>query len=413
LGFLDESHFQQVQFGNAGFAVFVSEPDYELVELGDCRSPNTVNEALAFASALNKGRSIDASASFERAVYIEQLSLLLPTRTEDNGLDDSHVLGAYLTGGLRISAAHFNELKGALSWLSEAQLLRIVDAAGLAVLDRGDEADFTEQQGSAEQARTRAMAGDHFDLPGRPEIEQFFNDHVIDVVRNPQLYQTLGIGNPGGIILEGPSGGGKTYAVRRLVEFLGWPEFAIDASSVASPYIHETSRKVSAVFQQAIAAAPSVVVFDEMEAFLGERDGGVGQHRVEEVAEFLRRIPEAIAAGVLIIGMTNRVDLIDPAIRRTGRFDHTIHVGFPERQEVRGLLDTLFAKVPVEDDVDFDHLAGVLAGRPMSDAAFVVREAARLAAKARRMTVDGASVAAALKLAPEGKEKNSHRIGFI
>ncbi|MBV5300638.1 MAG: AAA family ATPase [Methylococcales bacterium] len=121
---------------------------------------------------------------------------------------------------------------------------------------------------------------------------------------------------------------GKTFAVERLVDFLGWACFQIDASSVASPYIHETSKKVADVFDQAMNNAPSVLVIDEMEAFLADREMGSGHHRVEEVAEFLRRIPEATKNQVLIIGMTNRIEMIDPAILRRGRFDHIIKVDF-------------------------------------------------------------------------------------
>src|SRR5258708_14737727 len=111
--------------------------------------------------------------------------------------------------------------------------------------------------------------------------------------------------------LHGPAGWGKTFAVERLVEHLGWPSFQIDASSVASPYIHETSRKISEVFKSAAKSAPSVLVIDEMEAFLAKRDMGSGHHRVEEVAEFLRRIPEAASSEVLIVSMTNRLDRTD------------------------------------------------------------------------------------------------------
>ena len=98
------------------------------------------------------------------------------------------------------------------------------------------------------------------------------------------------------------------------MEFLGWPLYSIDSSSVASPFIHETGRKVALVFEEAIEHAPSVLTIDEMEAFLADRDLGLGSshHRVEEVAEFLRQIPAAVKKGVLIIGMTN-VD--DPAPR--------------------------------------------------------------------------------------------------
>lgn len=104
---------------------------------------------------------------------------------------------------------------------------------------------------------------------------------------------------------------------------MGWKRFDIDASSIASSYIHETSKKTSEVFKAAIDAAPSILVIDEMEAFLSDRSRvTTGTHHIEEVAEFLRRIPEAISKGVLVFAMTNMIDAIDPAVLRRGRFDH-------------------------------------------------------------------------------------------
>lgn len=94
------------------------------------------------------------------------------------------------------------------------------------------------------------------------------------IVADEERYAAMGIGFPGGIILEGPTGCGKTYAVERLAEHLGWPSFSIEASSVASPYIHETSRKVAEIFSEAMKAAPAVVIIDEMDAFLASRDSG-------------------------------------------------------------------------------------------------------------------------------------------
>jgi SpoVK/Ycf46/Vps4 family AAA+-type ATPase len=150
----------------------------------------------------------------------------------------------------------------------------------------------------------------------------------------------LGVDFPSAVVLHGPPGCGKTFAIEKLIEFLGWPNYQIDASSVGSPYIHETSRKVAAVFEKAINNAPSVLVIDEMESFLADRESGAGssQHRVEEVAEFLRRIPEAVQQHVLIVAMTNRIEMIDPAILRRGRFDHIIEVGPASEEEVKSLL---------------------------------------------------------------------------
>ena len=151
-----------------------------------------------------------------------------------------------------------------------------------------------------------------------------------------------------------------------------------------------------------------------MEAFLPVRDATTGgHHRVEEVAEFLRRIPEAIKAGVLIIAMTNRLDMIDPAASRRGRFDHVIHVGYPSAIEVQALLDKLVDKLPLEAGVKTAEIAAELAGRPLSDAAFVVREAARISAKARQSTIGHDALLKAMASAPaRDVQEEKRRIGF-
>ena len=113
-----------------------------------------------------------------------------------------------------------------------------------------------------------------------------------------------------------------------------------------------------------------------------------GTHHMEEVAEFLRRIPEASKQHVLVIAMTNMIDAIDPAIIRRGRFDHIVEVKMPSAAEVRALLESLLSKLPVSNGIEIEPLSNRLAGRPLSDAAFVVKEAGRLAVKADQDEID-------------------------
>jgi SpoVK/Ycf46/Vps4 family AAA+-type ATPase len=198
------------------------------------------------------------------------------------------------------------------------------------------------------------------------------------------------------------------------VDFIDWPLFQISSGSIGSPYIHETSKKISDVFDKAIDAAPAVIIIDEMEAFLAARQTGgtTGQHHVEEVAEFLRRIPEAVKSKVLIIAMTNLIEMIDPAILRRGRFDHVIEVGMPSKIEVASLLETLVGKLPKEANLSLEASLDALTGRPLSDAAFVIREAARLTAKVGKSRIDQVSLDTALGSLPDAKGKQARRIGF-
>jgi hypothetical protein len=414
-GIIGDEVLAPIAFGQQIYRFLTSGANDILAPASDCRSPSTKTEALAFAIALKATRGIDGDSPLHDAIYVESASRLLPTYSISQRTDDDVVLGLWLTGGAPVSAKSFRRLEQMLSWMTPEQIQSVVQAAGIALTELPAQSLRTSTNLSGDPSFAAPLDGDApFLLAGRPDVEAFINEHVIDIIRHKERYQALGIGFPSAIVLHGPPGCGKTFAVEKLVEFLGWPSFEIDASSVASPFIHETSRKVSAVFDKAMASAPSVLIIDEMEAFLADRDLGAGasHHRVEEVAEFLRRIPEATQNRVLIVAMTNRIDMIDPAILRRGRFDHIIKMDFATEGEVHSLLKTLLARIPKEGEIDCAPLAKQLARRPLSDVAFVVREGARLAARAGRNTLDAKSLTAALKAAPSRTGDDGPKIGF-
>ena len=432
LGFLNGSPFGDVAFGNESFRSLSSHKKYTLAAVEYGKSPDSKVDALAFAFALKESRKLSEDASFHDAVYVEQYSRLLPTWTLTPHVDDEIVLGTWITGGVVISTESFRRLTNLTGWMPTGDLAEIVQAAGFSVpadagiLDKRKPAyqstndatvAFSKEAAKPEQRQVPEEPAEAkvFKLPGRRQLEEFLNEHIIDIIFNPEKYQALGIDFPSAIVLHGPPGCGKTFAVERLVEFIDWPSYSIDSNSLGSPYIHETSKKISQVFDKAIDGAPSVVVIDEMESFLSDRRSGSssGLHHVEEVAEFLRRIPEAIKNKVLIIAMTNLIEMIDPAILRRGRFDHIIEVSMPSREEVASLVDSLLSKLPKSDDLNVDKILDALTGKALSDSAFVIREAARLAAKAGKTELDQTSIEAALNSLPKDREIKSKNIGFV
>ncbi len=426
-GLIEDGTFSASQFGERHFLSISCGPSQMLCPVSKARSPDSKVEALSFALSLKETRDIDAESPLQDALYVEKITRLLPTYSISSRTDDDVVLGYWLTGGTNIPATSFRRLRQCMSWLGAGHLRDVVQAAGFEIaentsLTRAPVTPPMEQvAGPAEKVeqakrRTEPEPDRVFELAGRPELAAFLNEHIVEIIVHPDRYKALGIEFPSAVILHGPPGCGKTFAVDRLVDFLGWPSFRIDASSVASPYIHETSKKVAQVFEMAMENAPSVLVIDEMEAFLADRDIGSGHHRVEEVAEFLRAIPEAVKNDVLIIAMTNRIDMIDPAIQRRGRFDHVIKVDFASEVEVQSLLDNLLSTLPKEPDVDSKPLAKELAGRPLSDVAFVVREGARLAARSNKEKLDQESLLSALRASPAREQEGSdieRRIGFV
>lgn len=427
-GFLDESLCTTVSFGNDEFQILSSPKRFALSPVDNFKSPASKVDALAFASSLKESRKLSDDVSFHDAVYMEQYSRLLPTWGLAPHVDDEVVLGTWITGGVVISTESFRRLCNLAGWMPANDLAEVLNAAGfrppedMGVLTNRKTASQSKRVSPKDKAKpeqTRPLdepvVEKVFTLPGRPQLEDFFNEHVIDIIFNSEKYQALGIDFPSAIVLHGPPGCGKTFAVERLVEFIDWPCYSIDSNSIGSPYIHETSKKIAEIFNLAIDNAPSVIVIDEMESFLSDRNSGSssGRHHVEEVAEFLRRIPEAIKNKVLIVAMTNLIELIDPAILRRGRFDHVIEVGMPSRGEVSSLVNSLLSKLPKEENLDLEMIFDALTGKALSDSAFVVRESARLAAKTGKTKLDQASIEAALNSLPKDQEKQSRRIGFV
>ena len=431
-GFLNESLLGSLTFGSVSLRTLSSQKRYMLVPVESGKSPYKKVDAVAFSFALKESRKFSDDASFHDAIYVEQYSRLLPTWTLTPNVEDEVVLGTWITGGVVISTNSFRRLSNLTGWMSVSDLAEIITTAGFHVppdagllvkrktssqkhLDEKTvhaEENIQDEQPEPAEAITVPRV---FSLPGRPQLEEFFNEHVIDIIFNAEKYQAMGIEFPSAIVLHGPPGCGKTFAAERLVEFIDWPSFSVNSNSVGSPYIHETSKRISAIFDKAIDSAPSVVIIDEMESFLSDRrSGGTSSlHHVEEVSEFLRRIPEAIKNKVLIIAMTNVIDMIDPAILRRGRFDHVIEVGMPSSSEVKTLLESFLRKLPKSEDLELDEVVDALTGKPLSDSAFVIREAARLAAKSRKTMLDQDSITTALKSLPDSKEKKTYPIGFV
>ena len=154
------------------------------------------------------------------------------------------------------------------------------------------------------------------------------------------------------------------------------------------------------------------MIIDEIEAYLGKREGA-SDHRIEEVDEFLRNIPKAIEKQVLIIGMTNHLDMIDPAVLRKGRFDQILEVEMPKEKEVKDALFHLLENIPCSASLRVDDYAEKLTGHPLSDVAFLVREAARRTVRLKKEEIDDEVLSdVLLEIFGKDEEKNHRPIGF-
>ncbi len=412
-GLLNPEVFFQCDFGGDNFSCLLSTDRFLLAPLSYKFFEINKVSALAFAKSLKETRNIIKDTPLDDAIYVEQYARLLPVGDMVGGEpDDSLVLGTWLTGGVAVPTTSIRRLKSLTANFSTQDLEDIIDASGIQqkVLD-GDVDIKTAEIEKGARKRT-AVKKDKFELPGAAYLEQFFYENVIDIVQNAERYESLGIGFPSPIILYGKPGTGKTYSVEKLAEFLDWPVFSINSSSIGSPYIHQTGQKIAEVFNKAFDTAPAIVIIDEMEAYMAKREGAQ-DFRVEEVGEFLRLIPEAPKNKVLVVGMTNLLENIDPAILRTGRFDHKIEVRMPTAEDIKNMLDTALAKLPKEPNLNLDKVIEALTDKPRSDVAFVTKEAARLTAFRGKDKISQAEIDDALKArALASTTPTKKRIGF-
>ena len=403
------------------YRIFCSSGDYLISSLDKGPFPENNGQIEAFSIAYNTTLKLYPKIDLHDAVYIEEFSLILPGSQEVDSAHNDYVYGKWLTGGVNISANSFERISQLMSWISPADLNKSFKLAGFHINDC-IEADnesvknhhpVNEKANTAEEIiTTKTYSSEKFTLIGRPQLEKFFNENIIDIILNREQYKRMGISFPGAIILHGPPGCGKTYAVEKLSEYLGWERFYIDSSSIASSYIHDTSKKISSVFNSAINAAPSIIIIDEMEAFLSNRNfsNQSSTHHIEEVAEFLRKIPEAISNDVLVFGMTNMIDCIDSAILRRGRFDYVIEVKMASKDEIETLLNEKFKSLPIDEKVDTSLIASKLDKHPLSDVTFVLREAGRIAVKNGNESICQSCFEKALNMLPKNEE--IQKIGF-
>ena len=355
--------------------------------------PRNGQEALAIAAAFQKTRSMLHNIGMAHCFYLPQLPHLLPCGGDDDAGQDPWTLGRWLTGGMNVP---FTDRSRILTWaqgMTDTLYEEILALFGWEETraERIKAAPAAEESVHVihEKKREKRKTGD-FHLPGRPELEKFIRERIIDVIDREEEYRRMGVTFPGPTLLIGPPGCGKTYAVERLKEYLGWPCFQVNSGSIASSYLHETSKLISQLFQNAMDEAPSIIIMDEMEAYLSSRiDGrGINQSHMEEMAEFLRLLPQLPEKKVLLFGLTNMPDQIDPAIRRKGRFDHVLEVSMPSREEIVELLHSVLKDVPKEANLNLGQIADRLFTRPISDVVYVAKEAGRLSVVNRQERID-------------------------
>lgn len=211
---------------------------------------------------------------------------------------------------------------------------------------------------------------------------------VVDFLKDPQKYTKVGARIPKGVILVGPPGTGKTLLAKAVAGEAGVPFFSISGSDFVEMFVGVGASRVRDLFAEAKKNAPCIVFIDEIDAVARRRGSGLGGGHDEREQTLNQMLVEmdgfGINEGIIVMAATNRVDILDPAILRPGRFDRRIHVGLPDVRGREEILKVHAKNKPLSDDVNLEEIARTTAGFAGADLENLLNEAAICAARENR-----------------------------
>lgn len=265
------------------------------------------------------------------------------------------------------------------------------------------------------KSRARMVSGEDNkvtfkDVAGLNEEKEELEE-IVDFLKDPVRYTSLGARIPKGVILTGAPGTGKTLLAKAVAGEANVPFFSISGSDFVEMFVGVGASRVRDMFEEAKKNAPCIIFIDEIDAVARRRGTGMGGGHDEREQTLNQMLVEmdgfGVNEGIIVMAATNRIDILDPAILRPGRFDRKIVVGRPDVQGRLEILQVHAAKKPLGDDVDLDKLARTSAGFTGADLENVLNEAAIGAARKKSKYITNADVEEAFIKIGIGVEKKS------
>ena len=351
----------------------------------------------------------EASVGIDDRVTVEQvdvepadrITVALPQRLGIRGNIDALIRREL--GGQPVTEGQNVQLPlgfGFMGGQSQAVPLKIAGTApsGTVVVTDTTEIEIAEKP--AEEIVSGAGAGGEAGAEGAPDVTYEdiggLDDELEQVremielpMRHPELFKRLGIDPPKGVLLHGPPGTGKTLIAKAVANEIDASFHTISGPEIMSKYYGESEEQLRDVFEEATESAPAIVFMDELDSIAPKREEAGGDVERRVVAQLLSLMDGLEERGeVVVIGATNRVDAIDPALRRGGRFDREIEVGVPDRDGRKEILQVHTRNMPLADEIDLDAYAENTHGFVGADLESLAKESAMHALRRIRPQLD-------------------------
>jgi transitional endoplasmic reticulum ATPase len=234
------------------------------------------------------------------------------------------------------------------------------------------------------------------DVGGLDEIKKSLTDNLITAIKEPNKFTKMGVKPPKGALLYGPPGCGKTLLARAVATETGANMILVRGPEIISKWMGESEKAVREIFRKAKASSPCVVIFDELDALakIKSREGSAGE---TILSQLLTEIEEGISSRVAVIGITNRPDIIDNSLLRTGRLDLVLYVSPPDEKGRLEIIKILTKKMPLSNDVKLQEIAIATQSYTGADLAALCREAAVHAMRNNSSKISSHDFATSLK----------------
>jgi transitional endoplasmic reticulum ATPase len=213
------------------------------------------------------------------------------------------------------------------------------------------------------------------DVGGLEDVKEALTDNLISAMKDPAKFTKMGIKPPKGALIYGPPGCGKTMIARALATESGANMILVKGPELLSKWVGESEKGIREIFRKAKASSPCVVIFDELDSLVRSKSGEGGVSETV-LSQLLTEIEEGISSRVVVVGITNRPDVLDNSLLRTGRLDLVLYVPPPDEKGRLEIIKILTEKMPLDKDVKLQEIAVATQNYSGADLAALCREAA-------------------------------------